>query len=119
MLMESIAITTGARIRSYRKSQNLSQEKLAEMSDIHPTYLGQIERGEKNATIEVIQKITAALHVPLSTLFANLTPEGETTPCYPQDRILELLSGLNAREQNAIYEMIVSALKLKDRSPKE
>ena len=36
--------------------QGLSQEKLAELSGCHPTYIGQIERGEKNATIESIEK---------------------------------------------------------------
>lgn len=112
--MDSISTIIGARIRSYRKSLNLSQESLAEMSDIHPTYLGQIERGEKNATIEIIQRISAALHVPLSTLFNNLSSEDSTIVAYPQDRILQLLSDLNAEEQNTIYEMIISALKLKD-----
>ncbi len=42
----------GLRIRYYRKQRGLSQEKLAELCSLHPTYIGQIERGEKNATIE-------------------------------------------------------------------
>ena len=50
----------GIRIRNYRTQQNLSQEKLAELSGCHPTYIGQIERGEKNATVESIAKIAAA-----------------------------------------------------------
>ncbi|NLL80517.1 MAG: helix-turn-helix transcriptional regulator [Clostridiales bacterium] len=112
--MESISVIIGSRIRSYRKSQNLSQEKLAEMAEIHPTYLGQLERGEKSPTIEIINKIANALQVPLSRLFSNLSLEDTALPSYPQDRILQLLSDLNAKEQNAIYEIIVSALKLKD-----
>lgn len=111
--MESIVNIIGARIRSYRKSQNLSQEVLAEKADLHPTYLGQIERGEKNATIESIQKISNALNVPMSTLFSNLPTAEESPLSYPQDRILQLLSTLNAKEQNAIYDMIISALQLK------
>lgn len=111
--MEPIAVTIGVRIRSYRKSQSLSQEILAEMAELHPTYLGQIERGEKNATIESIQKISNALNVPMSTLFSNLPTSEEDSLSYPQDRILQLLSTLNAKDQNAIYDMIISALKLK------
>lgn len=110
--MESITGIIGARIRAYRKSLNLSQERLAEMSEIHPTYLGQIERGEKNATLEVIQKISASLNVPLSTLFRSLDSGEDDALTYPQDRILRLLSGLNARQQNAVYEMLSGALKL-------
>ena len=46
----SIATELGSRIRAYRKQQHLSQEDLAELCDFHPTYIGQLERGEKNAT---------------------------------------------------------------------
>lgn len=50
----------------------MSQEQLAEFSDLHPTYIGQIERGEKNATIESIYKISTALKIPISTLLEKL-----------------------------------------------
>ncbi|MFQ9454518.1 MAG: helix-turn-helix domain-containing protein [[Ruminococcus] lactaris] len=45
--MSEIAKFIGQRIRNYRTQQNLSQEKLAEMAGCHPTYIGQLERGEK------------------------------------------------------------------------
>ena len=53
--MSEIAKSVGQRIRNYRTRQGLSQEKLAEMSGCHPTYIGQLERGEKNATLESIE----------------------------------------------------------------
>ena len=52
--MSEIAKRIGRRIRSYRVELGLSQEKLAEMSGCHSTYIGQIERGEKNATLESV-----------------------------------------------------------------
>ena len=70
-VMSDIAKILGQRIRRYRTAKGLSQEKLAEFSGCHPTYIGQIERGEKNATIESIEKISAALNVSLSTLLAD------------------------------------------------
>lgn len=62
----------GLRVRYYRKQQGLSQEKLAELCSLHPTYIGQIERGEKNATIESLFHIAKGLGLPLSRLLEHL-----------------------------------------------
>ena len=62
----------GLRIRNYRKQKKLSQEQLAEMCGLHPTYIGQVERGEKNVTIESLYRITSALEISLSDLFQNI-----------------------------------------------
>ena len=70
--MSEIAKAVGQRIRNYRTRAGFSQEKLAEMSGCHPTYIGQLERGEKNATIESIEKIATALNLPMSKLFEQL-----------------------------------------------
>ena len=43
--MSDIAKAVGQRIRNYRTKKGLSQEKLAELSGCHPTYIGQLERG--------------------------------------------------------------------------
>lgn len=103
--MSTITATIGQRIRNYRIKKRLSQEKLAELAGCHPTYIGQIERGEKNATVESIEKITTALEISLSTLFENIgsgkTPE-ENIPlmCY------ELLCTKSEQEQAAIYRIL-------------
>ena len=64
--MSEIAKTIGQRVRNYRIEKGLSQEKLAELSGCHPTYIGQVERGEKNATLESIEKIASAMNVSLA-----------------------------------------------------
>lgn len=69
MKMSELIRQIGQRIRNYRVQKGFSQERLAELSGCHPTYIGQIERGEKNATLESIEKISSALKIPLSTLF--------------------------------------------------
>ena len=43
--MSDIAKTVGRRLRSYRLALGLSQERLAERAGLHPTYIGQVERG--------------------------------------------------------------------------
>lgn len=59
----------GKRIKELRKARGLSQEVLAEKMDGHPKYLGSVERGEQNPTIEFLMKLAAALKVDLAALF--------------------------------------------------
>lgn len=70
--MSRLSVEIGQRIRNYRFQKQLSQEELAERCGLHPTYIGQVERGEKNATLESISKISSGLTIPLSTLFENI-----------------------------------------------
>ena len=49
--MSEISEKFGNRVRNYRIHRNLSQEEFAELCGLHHTYVGQVERGEKNATI--------------------------------------------------------------------
>lgn len=68
----SIATELGSRIRFYRKQLHLSQERLAELCDFHPTYVGQLERGEKNATVESLYRLSQGLGVSMSTLLEDI-----------------------------------------------
>ena len=111
--MSEIAKIIGQRIRSYRLQLGLSQEKVAELSRCHPTYIGQLERGEKNATLESIEKIAAAIDVPLSELFDNIGDTyGETSDipakCY------DLLLAKSRPEQEQIYQIILELDKYKN-----
>ncbi len=63
--------------------KKLSQEKLAELAECHPTYIGQIERGEKNATVVSIERIANGLGIPLSRLFEVLPAENEEAENIP------------------------------------
>lgn len=66
--MNTIVKIFGERVRSFRKHKKLSQERLAELAGVHPTYIGQVERAEKNCTIDAASKIANALDIPLSEL---------------------------------------------------
>ena len=104
--MSDISKILGKRIRNYRTAIGLSQEKLAELSGCHPTYIGQIERGEKNATIESIEKIAKALNVTLSKLFENLGTKEEGVRNIPLE-CYEFLSSKNIKEQEHIFSIIL------------
>lgn len=62
-------VAFGKRVQEERLKQNLSQEKLAEKAGLHRTYIGMIERAEKNLTLENIEKIATALDIELPDLF--------------------------------------------------
>jgi transcriptional regulator with XRE-family HTH domain len=61
----------GLAIRRKRIAIHLSQEQLAELAHIHPTYIGMVERGTRNPTIEISERIARALKTNLSSLIAT------------------------------------------------
>ena len=65
----------GDKIRAVRKTKRISQEKLAELSGLHPTYISDIERGKVNASISSFYVVAKALNIPFSDLL-NL-PSGK------------------------------------------
>ena len=69
MEKEPILLAFGQRVQELRKKRNLSQEQLAEMAGVHRTYIGMVERAEKNITLRNIKKIAKALDVNIKELF--------------------------------------------------
>ena|ERR1700720_204517 len=59
----------GSRIRSIRETGNLSREAVAERAGISANYLGEVERGEKFPTLDMIERIASALQVLPPTFF--------------------------------------------------
>jgi len=71
-MTNQILIKFGANVRTERKKRNMSQEELAAKAGVHRTYIGMIERAERNVTLTSIAKIAAALHLDISELLKNL-----------------------------------------------
>ena len=111
--MSDIAKIVGQRIRNFRLQAGLSQEKVAELSGCHPTYIGQVERGEKNATLESVERITNALNVPLAKLFDKV--EGSSQDDIPS-KCYEFLLSKSKTEQEQIYKIILELDKYKGSS---
>ncbi len=59
----------GRKMRNYRISLGISQEELADRAQVHRTYIGGIERGERNPTLTTIYKIADALKIPPMDFF--------------------------------------------------
>jgi transcriptional regulator with XRE-family HTH domain len=65
----------GLRLRELRKRSGYSQEGFADIAAMHRTYLGGLERGERNPTLTVMIRIARALKVPLSELVRGVDPK--------------------------------------------
>ncbi|MFL9837621.1 MULTISPECIES: helix-turn-helix domain-containing protein [Flavobacterium] len=59
----------GLKIKELRKERGLSQEKLAHLAEIDRTYLPSIEKGERNVSIEIVERLANALNVKIKDLF--------------------------------------------------
>ena len=111
--MSDITKVLGQRIRNYRTAKHLSQEKLAELAGCHTAYIGQIERGEKNPTVESVEKISVALGVSLSKLFEKLGVEDSLTSSIPLE-CYELISEKSKAEQEQILRILIEMDKYKN-----
>ena len=67
--MTNISKKLGLIIQKLRKDANISQEELAFKAGVHRTYIGMVERGEKNITILNLKKISNALEIQISEIF--------------------------------------------------
>jgi transcriptional regulator with XRE-family HTH domain len=70
--MPGLLKQVGARIRKLRETKGLSQEVLAELSGLHRTYIGLVERGQRNLTLEALEALAEALGVEVAELFAGI-----------------------------------------------
>jgi len=105
----------GLRIRDLRKGKRLSQEDLAEKAELHPTYVGGVERGERNPSFESIVKIAGALETSPGQLFRF---EGIKGALALDEEIAEELLGLLESLKPPTKQKILRSLKLTRRDLK-
>jgi len=70
-----LQVTVGRRVRRLRQERGISQEALARDVDMHRTYLGGVERGERNLTLRSVERLADRLGVPVRDLIGD-APEG-------------------------------------------
>ena len=77
-LMPRLSREFGRRVRQFREAEGLSQERLADKAGLHKNYVGAVERGEINLSLENAGKLAKALGVHLSDLVRELPTLGRT-----------------------------------------
>ncbi|AIQ21312.1 transcriptional regulator [Paenibacillus sp. FSL H7-0357] len=89
----------GSRIRELRKAKGWTQEQLAEAASLHYSYIGGVERGDRNISLETLEKIIAAFQVPAIEVFRF---EDETEHRKALDEHMALISNKSVEEIAAI-----------------
>jgi len=112
MNTSDITVIIGQRLRARRLQLGYSQNLTSEKADLHPTYIGQVERGEKNATVESIAKLCTALNLPMEELFANIV--SASSSYRPAQQCYELIINQPAGDQEKIYCLIKDIIKYKN-----
>lgn len=83
MNAENIRQRVGKRIRIIRKARKLTQEQVGETAKLHYKYIGEVERGEVNPSIETLSAVANALNINITQLFVEdwqLPPEYQLSP---------------------------------------
>lgn len=111
--MSNLPKIIGERIRNFRKEKGLSQEELADIANLHTTYIGQLERGEKNATLESIEKVANALEISLEDLFRSIRPNPDSQE-YTLSQIITRLQTRSIEDQKIVLNLLDLLLDWKD-----
>jgi len=112
MNSNNIAVIIGQRLRTRRLQLGYSQNLTSEKADLHPTYVGQVERGEKNATVESIEKLCRALELPMEELFANIVTA--TPSCHAAQQSYDLIISQPTKDQEEIFCIIKEIIRYKN-----
>lgn len=102
--MSELLELVGARIRDLRKSRDLSQEALAENAGFNPSYIGFIERAERNISLKNLEKIAAALDVAVYELFTYVKEREELS--HDDANIIKIISLLRTHEPKHILMVL-------------
>lgn len=106
----------GNRIREERQKTHLTQEKLAEAVGCNESYIGQIERGYKNPSLEIIVNIANALNVTVDYLLSDTVKVDQIDGLI--EEVISLLKERDSEDVRAIITMTRLFLDLLDRKPK-
>ncbi len=120
--MNKLSKIIGLNIKLLRRKKGLSQEKLADEAGLHRTYVGKVERGEKNLTIQTLFELTSSLDVSLEEFFSlvdsSLSPrdktykdsqfiaENTTSDYSPIHELIDIMQNANKREQGRIIDAV-------------
>jgi len=115
VLMIKINAFVGERIKSLRKSKGLTQANLGEQVDLPQPYIGGIEKGERNISLDTLQKLLEALNITPEELFRNYVNDSFNKEAHEiLDRMNELLVNRDIEEIKIVESFVNDILKTID-----
>ncbi|PTX16803.1 Helix-turn-helix [Halanaerobium congolense] len=102
----------GKKIKKYRIVQDLTQEGLGEKAGLHYTYIGQVERGEKEPSLKALNKIAEALEIGVDKLLINYNLSSGVT--IQISNITDLLLDRSQQELEMIYTLLENLIEIID-----
>jgi len=109
--MENTKVLLGARIKEIRKARGLTQEKLAEMIEVEQKHVSRIESGKNFPTIDRLEKMAAALNVPMMGFFDFLHLEEDDEVVVNLEAMLMELDGNSRKIAYRLIKATIKALK--------
>lgn len=73
----SLRTTLANNLRSFRDERGVSQEEFADMCGLHRTYVGSVERGERNVTLSTLESLASVIGVSVSQLLSGKSPKSD------------------------------------------
>lgn len=110
--MSEFTLIVGKRIRKARKAKDLTLEELAECCGLHPAYIGQLERGVKNASLYTLEKIACALELSLTELVGNSDIVTETAKTNIPADCRSIICTLPPQSHELIYALLKQIINL-------
>ncbi len=114
--MEDIKKKFGEKVRYYRMKKGLTQWELADKADLHYTYVGSIERGEKNITLKNINRIADALNTKITDLLDF--DQSELEEIEPDDllklKLSKILRNKSEKEIKRLFKILKDILNLQN-----
>ena len=110
--MSDIAEAVGKRIYAIRTSKHMSRKDLAKRSGLHLTYIGQLERGVKNASLYTLEKIACALELSLTDLVGNSDIVTETAKTNIPADCRSIICTLPPQSHELIYALLKQIINL-------
>jgi transcriptional regulator with XRE-family HTH domain len=102
----SIYLQIGQKVKGLREQRGLTQERLAEMADLSPTYISHIERGTKRASLNALVRLAVALEVTVDQLLCGVNPT-DRNAFLPE--VQALLADCTPRERCILMEIAEAA----------
>ncbi|MBM3463215.1 MAG: helix-turn-helix transcriptional regulator [Armatimonadetes bacterium] len=111
--MSHLEKVIGQKIREVRHNSHLTQEAFAEEIQVHPSYIGPMEKGRKRPSIRTLIRISERFEVPIYEFFLN----GEAAKNGPLLELNLMLSQRNRADQQMVLDLAKSLMKNLERKP--